>query len=301
LAGAAAVVGTLGGGLAIGDRLLSRPPQLRERVRFGSYVEGLPHSDQGLLQFEETVGRKMDIISWFADWSSVPGADEHRLAATGRPLLVAWEPSEISGDSVLRGAHDDYLIEYARAARSLPTKLYLRMWPEMNASWSEWQPTDRRPTLMDSEQQFIGSWRHVVDVFRSEGAENVKFVFNPDASDGAANSNVPGIWPGEDFVDVLGIDGYNWGGDEWRDFSTIFEHMYSQLASLHSTAPVWICEMGCSEGAAESDKVAWLEDMLTTRSFGRLDSIVFFNTKKERDWRLESSPGALKAAQRLLG
>jgi beta-mannanase len=123
---------------------------------------------------------------------------------------------------------------------------------------------------------------------------------------------VPKIWPGVDYVDVLGIDGYNWGadanGNSWRDFSTIFAKMYDVLTALHPTAPVWVCEVGSKEPSIddgspidpEHDKAKWWNDMFNLQTFPRITALTAFNVAKERDWRIESSTASLTAVKNQL-
>jgi beta-mannanase len=153
-------------------------------------------------------------------------------------------------------------------------------------------------------------------LFRDQGVHNLKFVFNPDASDFDTNTRVPSIWPGVEYVDVLGIDGYNWGdgkADSWTAFEDIFARMYGVLTALHPSAPVWICEVGSKEprqddGSSQRpapvdpkhDKAAWIDAMMESTAFPRLTALVYFNVRKERDFRFESSPESLRAIRRQL-
>jgi hypothetical protein len=120
------------------------------------------------------------------------------------------------------------------------------------------------------------------------------------------------IWPGARYVDVLGIDGFNWGDGGnyggWRSFATVFTGQYRHLTALDRTAPVWICEFGSKEpleddgapASAGASKAAWLRSALTLRAMPRLTMLTFFQADKERDWRADSSAEALDAVRRYL-
>ena len=134
----------------------------------------------------------------------------------------------------------------------------------------------------------------------------MKWVFNPTADTYAETTDVRTIWPGTGYVDVLGLDGYNWGNGgifRWREFTDIFAAQYARLTALHPTAPVWICEYGSKEptradGApvdASHSKGQWMQNLLATRSFPRITTLVGFDVLKERDWRASSSSGSLTA------
>jgi hypothetical protein len=295
---------------------------LRDRVLFGSSVNTQGDALAELNADEQLLGGHLDIASTFSDWEHVIGGPlERGLCANGtRSVLVAWEPWNLTFADVYQGRQDAYLGSVATAMRTYPGNLYVRPWPEMNALWSPWQPkTATRNAGVGSAQEFIQAWRYLVTYFHSRGVDNLKFVFNPDASDYSQNVRIPDIWPGHAYVDVLGIDGYNWGnsalgaidtGDRWREFPTIFQSMYTILTVLDPTAPVWVTEVGSKEPQKEDDsdypkasspvdplhdKGTWVHNLFSLTSFPRLTAVVFFNRQKERDWRFDSSAEALSA------
>ena len=71
---------------------------------------------------------------------------------------------------------------------------------------------------------------------------------------------------------------------------------------------MWICEVGSKEprrhdGAPRDrrqSKARWIKDMMTARAFPRIDTVVWFNEAKERDWRIESSRSSLRAMRQAL-
>ena len=219
--------------------------------------------------------------------------------------------------AVARGDKDAYLQAVAESMKKFPHTIYVRPWGEMNADWSAWQPGSKRPRA-GTPTEFIAAWRHVRDFFRRNGVDNLKFVFNPDANNDETTIPIERIWPGAEYVDVLGIDGYNWGKGvpggwgTWQEFEEIFQPMYRILTALHPTAPVWICEVGSKEPQKADgekrpsprdpthSKAKWLASMLESKAFPRLEALVYFNVDKERDFRLESSPEALRAIKRQL-
>lgn len=308
------------------------PPSapLRDRVLLGAYVAGIPYAPDGARAFarlERRVGSELPIVSGFVDWDYVFGGDRDReLMADGAHLLLySWEPhckadgvDCIAFADVIAGEHDAYFARIADSMRSFPHVIYVRPWAEMNAEWSPWQPGSGRARA-GSTAEFVRAFRHVRSFFRDRNIDNLKFVFNPDASNGEGHTPIADIWPGADYVDVLGIDGYNWGrglpggAGEWRSFEEIFEPMYRILTELHPRAPVWVCEFGSkeptkSDGSSarpaprdpEHSKGAWFEAMLSSTQFPRMTALVHFNVHKERDFRFESSANALRALRKQL-
>jgi Glycosyl hydrolase family 26 len=308
-------------------RVSAAEPPLSAHVVFGSSAPDLPAGRQDLPALESELGTHLGLVSTFVDWSYVIGGPNETWMSDGgrRKALLAWEPNGIRFSDVANGAQDAYLQKVADSMRAFPYDVYVRPWPEMNALWSSWQPTaaGEKPDG-GTPPQFVAAWRHTVDFIRSRGATHLKFVFAPDASNFTSNTPIASIWPGADYVDVLGIDGYNWGnsatgaidtGDRWASFSDIFGTMYAILAGLHPTAPVWITEFGSKEPAKEDDwlfpkesspidpthdKGAWLNDTFTSTNFPRIQALAYFHKQKERDWRLDSSASSLNSMRRML-
>lgn len=311
------------------DRLTKENAELRKRLdgtspepepakgwAFGVYVPDLPTGRTDLPALEKLLGRQVPLVSAFTDWTYILGGpNDVWMADDGkRRILYSWEPFGLRFAAIAAGGQDGYLHRVADSMLKFPHDIYVRPWGEMNANWSSWQPTpDGSKRDGGTPEEFVAAWRHVVDLFRSRGVKNLKFVFAPDSSDFTNNTPIPTIWPGADYVDVLGIDGYNWGantatGDTWRDFVTIFANMYGILTKLHPSAPVWVCEVGCKEPARNDGapvdlthtKAVWVRDMIAALDAGRfprLSAVAWFNVRKERDWRLESTVASIAAVK----
>ena len=98
---------------------------------------------------------------------------------------------------------------------------------------------------------------------------------------------------------------YNWGvggPGGWRSFETMFAGQYRNLTTLAATLPVWVCEVGSKE-PTESDgapvdtshtKSAWYSAALASTVFPAVQAFVLFDVRKERDWRVASSPSSLR-------
>jgi Glycosyl hydrolase family 26 len=256
---------------------------------FGAAVDDLPEGRDRLPALEAELGRPVDIASTYVDWSYVfPGPNERWMAAGGkRNVLLSWEPWGVRFSEVTSHRRDSYLEAVANAMRAYPSDIYVRPWPEMNGKWSTWQPTlNGQKKDGGTPAEFVAAWRYVVSFFRDRGVHNLKFVFNVDASNWPSNTPVRSIWPGSAYVDVLGIDGFNWGDGEWRSFEEVFAPMYTTLTWLDPDLPVWIAEFGC---VAREARPEWLAAMMTTRAFPRLQAVVYFDVKARVDWRLDSS------------
>lgn len=286
---------------------------LRKRVEFGAWVAGMVADPSQFSAREAQLGAPLKIASYFlgyGDW--FPTAYDAAFAKAGKKVLISWDMGPYRFTDWSSGQHDDYLRLIGSLAAKYPYPLYVRPWAEMNGDWVDYQPTaaGEKP-YGGTPAQFKQAWEHVVQTVRAAGGTNIKWVFNPYAATYAEATDITTIWPGRAYVDVLGIDGYNWGGGPtpWQTFNTVFTTMYNKIAGLDSTLPIWICEVGSREpsindGAAVlsgRSKGAWVTDMFAQTGFARLAAIVWFDEAKERDWRFDSSPAALSAFRTALG
>ena len=74
---------------------------------------------------------------------------------------------------------------------------------EMNAPWYSWgyKHKDVPPAT------FVAAWRHIVTLFRADGAENVTWLWTINV-DTPLTGPIAEWWPGKGYVTWVGIDGY---------------------------------------------------------------------------------------------
>ena len=96
---------------------------------------------------------------------------------------------------------------------------------------------------------------------------NAERVWNPnDVSYPSFNWNhALCYYPGNEYVDVIGLTGYNTGtyysnfGEHWRSFHEIYDAYYADYCTWF-TQPMMITEFSCS--SIGGDKTAWVREML---------------------------------------
>ena len=296
--------------------LLTLPAVTSARpIAFGVHTPNDPFGGDTLKvdALQRDTGRPIDVVSWFQSWggaSWVAQAQPHVFNAvikSGRTPLVAWEPWQPGGGSqqplyslarIAGGAFDGYITQFARGLRDLHSTVYLRPMHEMNGNWYPWGGTING----NSPELFVRAWRHMVDIFRSQGANNVKWVFTPATEDWpiTPENTIERYYPGTDYVDVLGVDGYNWGAKKpdfggWRSFSATFSRAYERLSRL-GPQPIWIAEVGSATDGGS--KAEWVRDMFKkAQDMARLSVIVWMDTidPREGDWRMRSPADVLAA------
>ncbi len=215
----------------------------------------------------------------------------------GAAALLTWDPVGPGGgiplSEIAVGAYDGYIREQARLAATWGKPLYVRFAHEMNLPEAAYGPGANGNT----PATFVRAWRHVVSLFRSEGATNVRWVWSPNVHCGG-RCPFTAFYPGDAWVDWLGLDGYNYAGASnirWMSFREIFGKSYELITKL-SSKPLMIPETASTERGG--DKAAWITNAFMRdipQRFPRIRAVVWFNKVKETDWRVQSSPAALQA------
>jgi beta-mannanase len=128
--------------------------------------------------------------------------------------------------------------------------------------------------------------------------------------DGGGLDEVDAYYPGNNYVDWIGFNPYNWkycGGDRWQPFAEVAWPMVEYLTTndRYLTAgepkPLIVGETGVHEGRGETEsKAQWFADMsaaLQTEDFSAIKAVVYFNQVDPNfcDWHWDSSPDAAKA------
>jgi hypothetical protein len=232
------------------------------------------------------------------------GSLVRRIASTGALPMVTWEPwragrgarqPEFALRRIAAGAYDTYVREWARAAGAYGRPLLLRFAPEMNGDWTPWSVGTNGNTMAE----YVRAWRHVHDLFVRAGASNVAWIWSPNVVF-AGSAPLAKLYPGDAYVDWIGIDGYNWGtsraGRRWLEFDQLFGRTLRQVRRL-AHKPLMLSEVASSERGG--DKAAWIGGFFRALAHNRdVLAFVWFDFDKETDWRITSSDAARSAFAR---
>ncbi len=258
---------------------------------------------------------------WTGDYAEFPIREAQNARVLGKPLHICWEPwnghrddVNFSCAAVSSGTYDSYLRRYACRAREFGGPLLIRLAHEMNGDWYPWGTANSarfRRNNGNAPANYVAMWRHVVSIFREEGADNVQWVWAPNIFYvNAVNSpldqrrDLEDLFPGDAWVDWIGLSVFNDGvRHAWRSFPVLFDDAYRVVTRL-SEKPLMIAEMGATEqGAPEgTSKAAWIEQTLLydiPARYPRVRMVNWFCRDKtangEANYRFDSSPQALRA------
>jgi len=245
------------------------------------------------------VGKTPNNLLFFQNWTSeFPTEAVENAWARGMTPQIAWEPVVPGADSqptlrqIADGEFDEYLNEWARAAADHGQPIVMRLASEMNGNWYPWSTGVNGNEAAD----FVDMWRHVHDRFSINGADNVVWLWSVNRSDNL-RTDIADYWPGDDYVDWVGISGYwrGFGAAPEPTFSAIYDRTLAELRALTSK-PILLAEVGAG-GEVDADRVQW-----TTTLFQGLEAnpdilgFVYFNdVKSGGDWRIQFSQNMVDA------
>lgn len=294
------------------------PAEARHRrtLLFGAYVPPAPHEGMSAVtDIEQQIGAKLDTLLFYQAWGGGHAAFDAgwiKAAAAGkRNVFLTWEPwrpgegtdqPEFALSQILLGRYDDYIRSWARGIKAVPVLVYLRPMHEMNGNWYPWAPGVNGNTA----SQYVQAWRKIVSMFRAEGVKNVRWVWSPYTVDVPSTNRLETLYPGSTYVDVVALDGYNWGACEpdyggWLSFDQVFAGAYSRVMKMGTRKPVWIGETAAP--TLGGDKAQWIRDMfnvLKTSKYQHVSAVTWFSDLKECDWRLNSPQSAVTALKQSL-
>ena len=213
---------------------------------------------------------------WFV-LQDQPGllSDAMDHARNSRTLLVTVEPFPATPSqtdvlaSVVRGDMDGDLERLASSvAAAQPQEVLIRWAHEMEL-------TGLYPWATDQPELYRAAFRHVVELFRTEGATNARWVWSP-----TGNSNALPFYPDDDIVDYVGmtvLEDPAWDaafGLPPQSFLDLAAPRYDLLAPLGK--PMMVAELGVSgtPGAQETWLVQAAADVV---SLPAMTALVYFN------------------------
>lgn len=293
-------------------------------IYWGAWISGdtydvgnPPWNPEAIDIFEEHAGKKLSILHWGQSWWHCNGRCDYQLfnlqlvqyevvRQRGYIPLVDWasydygapnllDQPEFSLSTIIAGQHDEYIHEWATQAKAWGHPFFLRFNWEMNGDWFPWSERVNG----NQPGEFAQAWRHVHDIFEEVGANNVTWVWCPNVI-GPATAPLETLYPGNEYVDWVCMDGYNTGthparsGRRWQTFEEIFSETYNTLRILAPNKPIMIGEFASTEvGGSKAEWIRYTFTYALPKLFPEVRAVVWFNWNlRGIDWAIESSPEA---------
>lgn len=219
--------------------------------------------------------------------------------------------------NIIDGDFDAALTQWALDAKATNIPLMVEFGTEVNGAWFPWNgewnggsTTDGYgdPVLADGPERFRDAYRHIIDLFRANAADNITWVFHVDAAGEPADSwnSMAAYYPGDDYIDWIGISVYGAQApsEDWTNFTEVLDPAYVEFTSISATKPAALLEFGVTEGHPNGNKANWITHAFRAVRNGRyprISAISWWHSKWRNgdgsisDLRIDSSPEALDA------
>lgn len=255
-----------------------------------------------ITNFENFTNRHpMNGYHWFKNYpDAVPTQDIKDSQAQGRIPLMNWKIGD-SWATVANGGMDSYIDQRADAIKAWgkPIIIAYHHEPENDSS-------------AGTKAEYRAAFRHVVERFRAKGVNNVSFAwimmgwsFNP-----SSGENVNGVidyYPGDDVVDWIMGDIYNWFGRDgkWTELSKA-SAAFIKWATVDKAGdknkPLGLTEWGAVEDPASPGRkaqwlrnaVAWMKTVPNLK-WSSYFSNVHNNNGITFNWTIDSSQSSIDA------
>jgi mannan endo-1,4-beta-mannosidase len=270
---------------------LSRSPVARASLTsgmasyLGVYENGSPPDYQPVLGFAQAAGRQPNLVGYFSGWAEPFAASFARQSRKhGAITMVQIDPTFASVPAIAAGAYDGYLRSYADSVRDFGRPVVIGFGHEMNAPWYSWGYRHVPPAT------FVAAWRHIVTLFRAQGADNVTWIWTINA-DLSSTGPAASWWPGARYVTWVGIDGYYYRPSD--TFASVFGRTIGQVRKF-TARPVLLSETAVGPAAGQVVKIGDL--FAGMHQYKTLGLVWFDNAQADgiyhQDWRIEDNLAA---------
>lgn len=289
----------------------------------GAHIRPAINYDQVINTYNSASGKPIAVLMYFLDWSGVPNSplvfDTYlpNLIDNLNPvpaIMLSWEPmngrksegcdqdygTSIPLTNITQGKCDNYIREFAKELSARPERYLLRYAHEMNITDSPWWPGHYGQTA----SAYVAMWQHVHDIIagvqNSLGKHNIEWVWSINYASNPTDAwnAIPNYYPGDSYVDWIGLSGYNWynspgHNQPWMSFTDIFDTVLKNLTSWYAK-PQILTEIG-SVGT-DTQKSSWIQDAYAKMpNYPYMRGVVWFNdfayaNTTQADFRVINTP-----------
>ena len=288
-------------------------PLTGAKVYWGALIDGSiyglttdpPYNMTGLNTFESHGGKQVSILRWGQPWhwkghagysgigdgyfQKFPTTQMNAVRSRGTIPYLDWAAWEMGGGAsqpnfqnadVYNGTYDAYIHQWAQDAKAWGHPFFLRLNPELNGWWYPWgEGRDYTGAIVNGNQpgDLVKAWRHVHDIFITEGATNATWLWSINMMTTATTGPysypaTSSVYPGDSYVNWSGLSLYNkysnsisfaslmtGSGQSW------LRNSYQEVLNVAPTKPMMLAETGAFEYNNDPAlKAAWITDFLST-------------------------------------
>jgi mannan endo-1,4-beta-mannosidase len=256
----------------------------------GVFEDGSPPAYEPVAEFAKAARKQPNLVGYYSGWAEPFAAlFAKKIRSHGAIPYVQIDPTLASVPDIAAGHYDLYLRSYADSVREFGHSVVIGFGHEMNSPQEPWGYGHVPPAT------FIAAWRHVVTLFRGQGADNVTWLWTINA-DRPDTGPVDSWWPGAKYVTWVGIDGYYYRPS--NTFASVFGRTIDQVRAF-ADKPVLLSETAVGPRAGQFAKIGDL--FAGIREYNTL-GLVWFDIVQDdgiyhQNWHIEDSLTAERAFQ----
>jgi len=294
---------------------------------YGLYTAQSPFNWSEYDQVSKEVGKATNMVGFFQGFDQDFNANAvQRSWANGRLPMMTWEsvPAKTGNDEpyvpgytnedIISGKFDAYLTKYAQALKANGMPLVIRFDHEMNGQWYNWSEASKQ---QNAPKSYVAMWQHVWKVFQDNGANQYAiWDWSPSRIDKLGNPKyqtldyMQNYWPGEQYVDWVGMSGYYRDTTEAPTFQNTFGATLAQIRQIAPGKGIVLNEIGATEtggSVSNSQKSQWINslfdaladpanaDIIGFAYFSETATTIVDGSRTTNDWRLDSRSDSLQA------
>ncbi len=248
-----------------------------------------------LAQYQKLAGKRLSVVTWFASayengrltsWQQNYAPVLRRVENSGALSLVKFSTQDAAYEAnhqiaetgdIARGVYDAYFEEFADTIKTFDSPIFISIDHEMNGNWYPYSQDYAKTDA--TAAQFVAAWRHIVDIFRARGANNVAWVWAPNVPD-VGKVPASAYYPGDNYVDWVGVSFYS--GNPLSNLREIY-------ATYARRKPIFVTEWATApeksryyQGYPGDDK--WVANFFQSleTNYPRVKAISWFNWNKSQ-------------------
>lgn len=282
----------------------------RTAVRVGVAVD---RGDPELVeQVELTAGVEVGIVRVFARWDTeFPSARHRALLDAGRTIHLSVRPRTDAGQVIPWAdvaaaqpgtATHDQLVRWAEAVAAYGDQIYFTFNHEPETTQSE---------ANGRAEDFVAAWRRTIEVLRAADGDEVRTVLV--LGRGAFETGAIERWyPGDDVVDVVGVDPYNWyqcqgTNRPWTSPADLIAAALDFATAHHK--PLAVPEIASTEDPDDPNRKAdWIRELGSTLGSPEVaehvEFVAWFDVHDpawpDCRWAIDSTPASAAAFSTIL-
>jgi hypothetical protein len=267
---------------AVHETLAPRPASY-----LGVFEAGSPPAYRSIRGFAAMANHQPNLAGYYSGWAQpFNGSYASELHNHGLIPYVQIDPSFARVPAIAGGAYDTYLRSYADSVRDFSHAVVIGFGHEMNGSWYSWGYKNTSPA------DFVAAWRHIVTVFRAEGADNVTWLWTVNQEERPGTQPIRSWWPGASYVTWVGVDGYYVRRSD--TFSSVFGTTINQVRAI-TGKPILLSETAVSPRFSQFAKI---EDLFNGVQSQNMLGLVWFDVKQpangpyHQDWHIQRNSQA---------